>query len=115
MPGLRAFSARKAFVTFVAAGSLSLAFLCWTAPTAAQTGKSRSPEFERLLEGFDREQRAKKEAEIRASPIYKKKHNECILKHVDDITKARTKMAVGVLMRVCVDQAKLYYMEQKGR
>ena len=114
MPGLRAFSARKAFVTFVAAGSLSLAFLCWTAPTAAQTVKPRTPELERLLEGFVSE-RAKKEAEIRASPIYKKKYNECILKHANNLAEARTQMAVGVLAQACVDQAEIYYMEQEGR
>ena len=111
MPGLRAFSARKAFVTFVAAGSLSLAFLCWTAPTAAQTVNPIPPELQRLLEGA----RAQKEAEIRASPIYKKKHNECILKHVDEIAEARTDMAVRVLAQACVDQAEIYYMEQEGR
>ena len=111
MPPLRAFFARKTFVTFVAGGLLSLAFLYWTAPTAAQTGKPRSPELERLLEGFDRQ----KEAEIRASPIYKKKLNECILNHVADIAEAKTEMAVRVLRQACVDQAEIYYMEQEGR
>ena len=113
MPGLRAFFARKAFVTFVAAGSLSLAFLCWTAPTAAQTGEFLSP-ADRLLLGLPSREEVQR-AKIRASPVFKKKYNECILNHVNDIAEARTERAVRVLEGACVRQAEMYYMEQEGR
>ena len=108
LPALRVFFARKPFMTSMAAGLLSLAFICSTAPTAAQT----LDDLKARMGAAAAAKEKKEKEEMQASPIYKKKYNECVLNHLG---KARTKEATVLMNWACYSEAEIYYMEQKRR
>ena len=109
----------KPFMTSLTAGLLSLAFLCWAVPTAAQEkereeqSRGYSPFEKSVLEDLFETSptpEEKKRREMRDSPIYKKKYNKCVL---NKITELKTDLAVRVLVQACHSEAKMYYIKQK--